>query len=95
MCGLKCSGRDNVGPALQTVAQLYFTIGPTNRVIRVVAFRVTRMAVRANTEQSLNSVSMLGQRQIRLTSIKPVIGCDAGPPLNQYWVGRPIVCTIV
>ena len=45
------------------------------------------MAVRANTGQSLNSVSMLGQRQIRLTGIEPAMGCDAGQTLNRYWVG--------
>ena len=40
--------------------------------------------------QSLNSVSMLGQRRIRLTGIEPAMGCDAGPALNGYRVGRPI-----
>ena len=50
------------------------------------------MAVRANTGQSHNSVSMLGQRRIRLTGIKPAIGCDAGSTLNRYWVGRPTLC---
>ena len=43
-------GWNNVGPASQTVAQHYFTIGPMVSVIRVVAFRgirlqCTRMAV--------------------------------------------------
>ena len=32
-------GWNNVGPASQTVAQHYFTIGPMYRVIGVVAFR--------------------------------------------------------
>ena len=45
--------------------------------------------VRANTGQSPNSVSMLGQRRIRLTGIEPAMGCDAGPTSNRYWVGRP------
>ena len=36
---LKGFGWYNVGPASQTVAQHYFTIGPMYRVIRVVAFR--------------------------------------------------------
>ena len=35
---LKGFGWDNVGPASQTVAQYYFTIGPMYRVIRVVVF---------------------------------------------------------
>ena len=50
------------------------------------------MAVRANTGQLPDSVSMLGQRRIRLTSNKPAMGCDAGPTLNRYWVGRPTLC---
>ena len=36
---LKGLGLNNVGPASQTVAQLYFTIGPMYLVIWVVAFR--------------------------------------------------------
>ena len=90
-------GWNNVGPASQTVAHHYFAIGPMYCVIQVVAFRrikrlCTRMAVRANTGQSPNSVSMLGQRRIRLTSIEPAMGCDAGPALNRYWVVRPTLC---
>ena len=50
------------------------------------------MAVRANTGQSPNYVSMLGERLIRLTSIKPAMGCDAGSTLNRYRVGRPTFC---
>ena len=50
------------------------------------------MAVRENTGQSPNSVSMLGQRRIRLTGIEPAIGCDAGPTLNRYWAGRSTFC---
>ena len=68
------------------------------RVARVVAFSgikrhpmeismVTRMAVRANTGQSLSFVSMQGQRRKRLT-VEPATGCDAGPALNRYWVHR-------
>ena len=84
---LKGFGWNIVGPALQTMAQHYFIIDPTYRVIRIVAFRggkCHRMAVRANTGQSPNSVSMLGQRGIRLTGIKPAMGCDAGPAMNRY-----------
>ena len=82
------------GPASQMVAQHCFKIGPMYRVIRVVAYRglkcqCTPMTVRANTGQSPNSVSMLGQRRIRLTGIEPAMGCDAGPTSNRYWVGRP------
>ena len=40
--------------------------------------------------------SVLGQRRRRLTrrltGIKPAMGCDAGPTLNRYWVGRPTSC---
>ena len=42
--------------------------------------------------QSPNSVSMLGQRQIRLNEIETAMGCDTGPTLNRYWVGRPTFC---
>ena len=60
---------NNVGPASQMLAQHYFTTGPMYRVIRLVPFRgikrqCTRMAVRANTAQSPNSASMLGQHRI-------------------------------
>ena len=94
---LKGFGWNNVGPASQTMAQHYFTFGIMYRVIRVVAFRglkhqCTRMAVRANTGQSPNSVSMLGQRRIRLTGIEPAMGGDADPALNRYWVGRFTLC---
>ena len=47
---------------------------------------MTPMAVRANKGQSLNSVSMLGQRLIRLAGIEPAIGCNAGLTLHQHWV---------
>ena len=50
------------------------------------------MAVRANTGQSPNSVSMLGQRRIRLTGIEPAMDCYVGPTLKRYWVGRPTLC---
>ena len=50
------------------------------------------MAGRANTGQSPNPVSMLGQRQIRLTGIEPAMGCDASLTLNRYRVGRPTLC---
>ena len=32
---------------------------------------------------------VLGQRCRGLTSIKPAMGCDAGPALNRDLVGRP------
>ena len=47
---------------------------------------------RANTRQSPDYVSRLGQRRIRLTSIEPAMGCDAGPSLNRYRVGKPTLC---
>ena len=64
------------------------------RVIRVVAFRggIKCHLYGANTGQSPNSVPMLGQRRIRLSSIEPAMGCDAGPTLNRYLVGRPTLC---
>ena len=94
---LKGSGWNNVGPASRKVAQHYFTIGPMYRVIPVEAFRVIkrqciRMAVRASTGQSPNSVSKLGQRRIRLTGIETAMGCHAAPTSNRYWVGRSTLC---
>ena len=56
---------------------------------RGIKLQCTRMAVRANMGQSPNYVYMLGQRRIQLPGIEPAIGCDAGPTLNRYWVGRP------
>ena len=86
---------NNVRPASKTVAQHYFTIGPMYSVIRVVAFRGIKRhpyGCQSKHGQSPNSVSMLGQRRIQLTGIEPAMGCDAGPTLNRYWVGRPTLC---
>ena len=84
---LKGFGWNNVGPALQTMAQHYFIIDPMYRVIRIVAFRVRKChpyGSQSKQGQSPNSVSMLGQRGIRLTGIEPAMGCDAGPTMNRY-----------
>ena len=92
---LKGFGWNNGGTASQTVAQHCFTIGLRYRVIRVVAFRGIKRhpyGSQANTGQSHNSVSMLGQRRIRLTGIEPAMGCDAGPTLSRHWVGSPTLC---
>ena len=35
---------------------------------------------------------MLGQRPMWLTGIEPAMGCDAGPILNRYCVGRLTLC---
>ena len=89
---IRTGRRNNVGPASQMVAQHYFTIWPMYRVIQVVFFGGIKrqgMAVRSNTGQSTSSASMLGQRRIRFTGIRPVMGCDAGPTLFRYWAGRP------
>ena len=83
---LKGFGWNNVGPALQMVAQHYFKIGPMYRVMQVVAVQGIKRQDKHG--QSPNSSSMLGQRRIRLTGIKPAMGCDAGPTLNRYWVRR-------
>ena len=88
---LKGFGWNNVGPAPQTVAQHYFTIGPIvscypGSGLRGIKRQCTSMAVVANMGQSLNPVSMLSQRRIRLTAIKTAMGCDAGPTTNRYRV---------
>ena len=41
---------------------------------------------------SANSVSMLGQRRIRLNGIELAMSYDAGLTLNRNWVGRPTLC---
>ena len=86
---LQSFGWNNVGPASQTVAQHYFIIDPMYRIIRVVAYRRRKCHPYGSQSKhgALNSVSMLGQRQIRLTGIEPAMGCDAGRTLNRYWVG--------
>ena len=84
-----------VGPTSQTVAQYYFTIGPMYRVMWVVAFRGMRRqpyGSRSKRGTITQFFSMLGQRRIRLTGIESAMGCDAGPTLNRYWVGRPTLC---
>ena len=88
---LKGFGWNNVGPASQTEAHHYFTIGPMYRVIWVVAFRGIKRhpyGSQANTGQSHNTVLLLGQRRIRSTGIEPAKGCVAGTTLHPYWVGR-------
>ena len=65
------------------------------RVIRVVPFWGDKrsplwQSEKINTVQSPNSVSMLGQRRIRLTGIEPVMGCDIETVLGGW---AYIVCT--
>ena len=43
----------------------------------------------ANTWQSLNAVSMLGQRRRRRANIETALGEDDGPPLKQQWLNVP------
>ena len=82
---LKGQGWNNVGPASQTVAQHYISIGPMYRVICVVAFQatgleksVTRIAMcspsKDRTGQSPVAVSISGQRS------------DIGPTLGEWHV---------
>ena len=79
----------NAGPASQTMAQHYFTIGPVYRVIWVVAFR----GIKRHTCFNVGPASNI---PVRLTGIETAMGCDACPTfcdacptLNRYWVGRP------
>ena len=32
---------------------------------------------------------VLSQRRTQLTGVEAAMGCDSGPPLNRYWVGKP------
>ena len=61
-------------------------------MVRSIKRQCTPVTVRANTGQSINSVSMLGQRRMWLTSIEPAMDCDAGPTLAQHWAVRPTLC---
>ena len=58
---LKCFGWNNVGPASQTVAQHYFTIGPMYCVIREVVFRGIRVLPVWQTEQTRDNHPILFQ----------------------------------
>ena len=91
---LKGFGWNNVGPASQTVAQHYSTIRPMYRVIRVAAFRGIKCHPYGSQSEhkTITQISMLGQRRIRLTGTEPAMDYDAGPTVNQYWLGSPTLC---
>ena len=36
--------------------------------------------------------SSVGAASLTIDRIEPTMGCDAGPTLNQNWVGRPTSC---
>ena len=87
---LKKFGWNTVGPASQTVAQRYFTIGPMYRVIRVLAFlatwdeSVTHIAVAAVLCHKVdlciqNAGLLLGHRQTHWINIEATL------------VSRPVV----
>ena len=79
-------GWNNVGPASQTVAHQFCTIGPMYRVIRVVAFRgIKRHPYGSQIKhgQSPNSISMLGQRRIRW----PALNQPWAATLGKHWTG--------
>ena len=60
------------------VAQHYFTIGPMYR---------------ASSDLSGDKRSLAWQSEQTVRAhIEPAMGCDAGPTLNRYWVGRPSLC---
>ena len=87
---LKGFAWNNVGPASQTVARHYFTIGPMYRVIRVVAFlatgdeSVSRIAIAAVLCHKVglyiqNAGLLLDHRQTRWINIEATL------------VSRPVV----
>ena len=85
---LKGFDRSNVGPASKTVAQHYFTIGPMYRVIRVVAFR----GIKHHPYGSQSKHGTITQFCFYVGPASNTMGCDAGPTLNRYSVGRPTLC---
>ena len=92
---LKGFGWNNVGPASQTVTQHYFTIGPMYCVIRVGVFRGIKCHPYGSPSKHRTITQFcfnVDQRRIRSTGIEPAMGCDAGPALYRYWVGRPTLC---
>ena len=86
-------GWNNVGPASQHGP---IAIGPTlfHNWANVLCYPGSGLSGHKASPvgQSEQTVSMLGQRRIRLTSIEAAMGCDAGPTLNRYWLGRPTLC---
>ena len=83
---LKGFGWNNVGPALQTMAQHYFIIDPMYRVIRIMAFRVrkvTRMAVRANR----GNHPILFQCWASVEYDWPALNQQWAATLAQQWTG--------
>ena len=73
--GLKGFGGNTVGPALQTMAQHYSTIGPIDASCYPGGGCF-------NVGPASNTIDR------HWTSM----GCDTGPTLNRYWVGRPTLC---
>ena len=71
---LKGLGRNNVGPASQTVAQHYISIGPMYRVIWCFCRQVTSIMQQSEkTVQSSNAVTMTGQRRRLWVNIETVL----------------------
>ena len=65
------------------------------RVIRVVAFQGIKRYPYGNQSKHGTITQFcfnVGPALKKLTSIEPAMGCDAGPKLNRYWVGRPTLC---
>ena len=72
---LKGFGGNTVGPALQTMAQHYFTIGPID----------------ASCYPGSGCFNV-GPASNTIDRHWTSMGCDTGPTLNRYWVGRPTLC---
>ena len=77
---LKGFGWNIVGPASQSVAQHYFTIGPMYCVIRLKAFRGTKR--HPYGRQSKNGT---------ITQFWLIVG-PASKTIDRYWVGGPTCC---
>ena len=88
-------GCNTAGPASQTMAQHYFTIGSMYHVIRVVAFRGMKASPAGQSEPTRDNHPILFQWTsvgYDFDRIEPAMGCDVGSTLNRYWVVANIGC---
>ena len=84
---LKGLGRNNVGPASQTVAQHCFTIGPMYRVIQVVAFGIMRHPYVSESEETQDNHPVLFQYWASVEFDCPALHQQWAVTVAQHWTG--------
>ena len=65
------------------------------RVIRVVAFRGIKRHPCGSQNEHWTITQFcfnVGPASNTIAGIEPAMGCNAGPTLSRYWVGRPTLC---